>query len=49
LIYIPCIAVIAAIRKESGKWKWSLFNIAYATTLAWIFAFLVSKIGGFFF
>jgi ferrous iron transport protein B len=49
LIYIPCIAVIAAIRKETGKWKWALFNITYATTLAWIAAFLVSKIGGLFF
>lgn len=49
LIYIPCIAVIAAIRKETGKWKWALFNITYATTLAWIAAFFVSKIGGLFF
>lgn len=49
LIYIPCIAVIAAIRKESGKWKWALFNITYATTLAWILAFLVSKVAAWFF
>ncbi|HPR59742.1 MAG TPA: nucleoside recognition domain-containing protein, partial [Prolixibacteraceae bacterium] len=34
LIYVPCIAVIAAIRKETGKWKWALFNITYATSLA---------------
>jgi ferrous iron transport protein B len=44
LIYIPCIAVIAAIKKESGKWKWAIFNITYATTLAWLLAFAVSKI-----
>lgn len=49
LIYIPCIAVIAAIRKETGKWKWALFNIIYATSLAWIFSFLVSKVAGLFF
>jgi ferrous iron transport protein B len=49
LIYIPCIAVIAAIRRESGKWKWALFNITYATTLAWIIAFFVSKIACLFF
>lgn len=48
LIYVPCIAVIAAIRKETGKWKWALFNITYATTLAWIIAFIVSKIAPFF-
>jgi ferrous iron transport protein B len=49
LIYIPCIAVIAAIRRESGKWKWALFNITYATTLAWIIAFIVSKAARLFF
>lgn len=49
LVYIPCIAVIAAIRKESGKWKWALFNITYATTLAWVLAFIVSKVAGWFF
>ncbi|MGF7139048.1 ferrous iron transport protein B [Roseimarinus sediminis] len=49
LIYIPCIAVIAAIRKETGKWKWALFNVTYATSLAWILAFIVSKVAGLFF
>ncbi|MFA6128506.1 MAG: ferrous iron transport protein B [Bacteroidales bacterium] len=38
LIYIPCIAVLAAIRRESGKWKWSAFMIAYMTVLAWVVA-----------
>jgi ferrous iron transport protein B len=49
LVYIPCIAVIAAIRKESGHWKWAVFNILYSTTLAWILAFTVSKVAGLFF
>lgn len=49
LIYTPCIAVIAALKKESGSWKWAAFNVAYATTLAWILAFFVSKIAGLFF
>jgi ferrous iron transport protein B len=48
LIYVPCIAVIAAIRKESGKWKWAIFNIIYATSLAWIVALSVSKIAALF-
>jgi ferrous iron transport protein B len=45
---VPCIAVIAAIRKESGKWKWAIFNIIYATSLAWIVALSVSKIAALF-
>ena len=45
LIYFPCMAVIAAIRKESGNWKWSLFSICYTTFLAWSVSFLVYQIG----
>ncbi|MCK9401326.1 MAG: ferrous iron transport protein B [Bacteroidales bacterium] len=45
LIYFPCIAVIAAIRKESGRWKWPAFLAVYTTALAWIAAFAVYQIG----
>ncbi|MCF8307794.1 MAG: ferrous iron transport protein B [Bacteroidales bacterium] len=45
LIYFPCVAVIAAIKKESGSWKWALFEIFYTTSVAWIVAFLVYQTG----
>jgi ferrous iron transport protein B len=45
LIYFPCVAVVAAIKKESGSWKWAVFMIVYTTGLAWVFAFLVNQIG----
>lgn len=45
LIYFPCIAVIAAIKNESGHWKWSLFLAMYTTALAWMSSFLVFQIG----
>jgi ferrous iron transport protein B len=45
LIYFPCIAVIAAIKHESGKWKWSLFLAFYTTALAWIVAFITYQGG----
>jgi ferrous iron transport protein B len=45
LIYFPCIAAIAAINKETGKWKWGAFVIIYTTSLAWVLAFLVQTIG----
>jgi len=45
LIYFPCIAVIIAIKKESGSWKWALFTIFYTTTIAWVVSFLVYQIG----
>jgi ferrous iron transport protein B len=45
LIYFPCIAVIAALKKESGKWKWPAFVAAYTTALAWLASFAVFQIG----
>lgn len=48
LIYFPCIATIAAIKEESGSWKWGLFSIIYTTLLAWVVSFLVFQIGSLF-
>ena len=45
LIYFPCVAVIAAVKKESGNWKWAAFTIFYTTGLAWILSFIVYQIG----
>ena len=45
LIYFPCVATIAAIKEESGSWKWGVFSIIYTTLLAWIISFLVYQIG----
>ncbi len=45
LIYFPCIAAVAAIKKESGGWKWALFAMSYTTVLAYIISFLVYQIG----
>lgn len=46
LIYFPCVAVVAAINKESGSWKWAMFTVIYTTGIAWLVAFLVNQIGG---
>jgi ferrous iron transport protein B len=47
LIYFPCVAVIAAIRKESN-WKWAAFSMVYTTGIAWVVAFLTYQIGSLF-
>ena len=49
LVYFPCIAVIAAVKKESGSWKWAAFLVVYTTLLAWILAFGIYQIGSFLF
>lgn len=48
LLYFPCIAVIASIKRESGSWKYALFTVIYTTTAAWIGAFLTYHIALFF-
>ncbi len=48
LIYFPCVAVMAAIRRETGSWKWPVFVIFYTTALAWFIAFAVYQTGSYF-
>ncbi|HRZ42174.1 MAG TPA: ferrous iron transport protein B [Bacteroidales bacterium] len=49
LIYFPCVGVVAAIRKETGSWKWPAFSVFYTTGLAWLIAFIVYQGGLLFF
>lgn len=48
LLYFPCIATIAAIKGETGSWKWALFTAGYTTCLAWAVSALVFQIGSIF-
>ncbi|MBP3510720.1 MAG: ferrous iron transport protein B [Prevotella sp.] len=48
LIYFPCIATIAAIKHESGSWRWALFAAGYTTLLAWVVSAAVYQIGSLF-
>ncbi|MEI7897495.1 MAG: ferrous iron transport protein B [bacterium] len=45
LIYMPCVAVVATVNRESGSWKWALFLITYTTVLAWLISFSVFQLG----
>jgi ferrous iron transport protein B len=45
LIYIPCLATVSVIRRETNSWKWTIFSISYSTILAWGIAFLIYQGG----
>ena len=45
LLYVPCLATIATIRKETQSWQWALFSVAYSTLLAWGVAFAIYQGG----
>ena len=44
LIYTPCVAAVAAIRREMGR-KWALSVVIWQCTLAWVMAFIARLIG----
>ena len=45
LLYIPCAASLATIRKESGSWAWMGFTAAFQLAVAWLVTFIVYRIG----
>lgn len=47
-LYVPCIASITAVAKESGSWLWGAFSVIYNTCVAWLCAFIVFQIGSLF-
>ncbi|MDO9465459.1 MAG: ferrous iron transport protein B [bacterium] len=45
LLYMPCVAVIAVIKRETNSWRWPIFTAVYTTAVAWIVAFLIYQGG----
>lgn len=43
LLYFPCIAALAAIRREAGN-GWMAFTVVYTTVVAWLASFLFFRI-----
>ncbi|MBN2428261.1 MAG: ferrous iron transport protein B, partial [Deltaproteobacteria bacterium] len=49
LVYIPCVATIGAVRKETNSWFWASFTVAYTLALGWVLAFIIYQVGSFLF
>ena len=45
LLYFPCIATIAAIKNETGSWRWAGFAAFYTTAVAWLVSMAFYQIG----
>jgi len=45
LLYIPCLATVAAIKRETNSWKWASFSVVFNLSLAWIMAFAIYQGG----
>ena len=46
LLYVPCVATIAAIKQETGGWKYPLLLVAVELLTAWFVAFAVYRVSG---
>lgn len=44
LLYFPCIATIAAIKGESGQWRYAVLSMLYTTGFAYVMAFIAYRI-----
>ena len=46
-LFTPVMAfsVVAAIRRESGSWKWAAFVVIYTTGMAWLLSFTFYQLG----
>lgn len=45
LLYMPCIAAFAAMKREMNSWKWTLIAVSYQTAVAWLVAFVIYQGG----
>ncbi len=44
LLYIPCMATLATIKKESGSWKWTGFTALFQLAVAWVVTFEFTRL-----
>lgn len=45
VLYFPCLATVAAIKGETGSWKWAALGACYTTLLAWVVSAVVFQVG----
>jgi ferrous iron transport protein B len=48
MVYAPCFVTVAAIKRETGSWKWASFSVVYTTVLGFVAAVLIYQIGALF-
>ncbi len=45
LLYLPCVAAFATMKREMNSWKWTFLAAGYQTGVAWLVAFLIYQVG----
>ncbi len=45
MVYAPCFVTVVMIRRETGKWRWAFFAMAYTTVLAYAMSLIIYQGG----
>lgn len=45
LLYVPCLATVGVIKKETASWKWTFFSIGYSLLLGYLVALVIYQGG----
>ncbi|MCI9471329.1 MAG: ferrous iron transport protein B [Lachnospiraceae bacterium] len=45
LLYIPCAAALATIRKEADSTRWMVFSAVFQLAVAWVVTFIIYRVG----
>ncbi|PFA20760.1 MULTISPECIES: ferrous iron transport protein B [Bacillus cereus group] len=45
LLYVPCLATVAVIRRETGSVKWTIFSVVYPLIIAYVLTLIIYQVG----
>ena len=45
LLYVPCLATVAVIKRETGSAKWTIFSVVYPLVVAYVLTFIIYQVG----
>ncbi|MEV2911090.1 ferrous iron transport protein B, partial [Paenibacillus larvae] len=48
LLYVPCLATVAVIRRETGSVKWTIFSVVYPLIIAYVLTLVIYQVGSLF-
>ncbi|MFJ8351890.1 ferrous iron transport protein B [Bacillus paramycoides] len=45
LLYVPCLATVAVIKRETGSVKWTIFSVVYPLVIAYVLTLIIYQVG----
>lgn len=45
LLYVPCLATVAVIKRETGSVKWTIFSVIYPLVVAYVLTLIIYQVG----